>query len=133
MSKISVYLLSAAIGFSVGTASTSFVYRDKIAKMELDAAVERAEQGKRDYERIIEAQNGLDAWRATADSLSAELDRVRKQKRQVRASADTCRVERDAVTRCEGLLGESLELLREGSNLSERNAAIHDALAGSMR
>lgn len=56
-----------------------------------------------------------------SDDLDAYQDRER------RASADACRVERAAIARCEVLLGESAELLAEGSDLLQRNAGVHDA------
>nr|DAH24027.1 MAG TPA: hypothetical protein [Caudoviricetes sp.] len=61
--------------------------------------------------------------------VSDDLDRVQRayQDRERRASADACRVERAAIARCEVLLGESAELLAEGSDLLQRNAGVHDA------
>lgn len=128
-----------AVAMIVGAASSWYLTSDHYEKVlqnkELEAAIARAEQGKRDYVRIIEAQNGLDSWRATADSFADELGRLREQsrRRSVRESASACRVEREAVAKCEGLLAESIELLAEGAELSERNAAVHDALASTMR
>ena len=133
MRQIYALSLAAVISFSSGVLITAKHYEDEMAARELKAAVARAEQGKRSYEKLVEAQNGLDAWRASAESMSAELERVRSAKRAVRESADACSVERAAVAKCEGLLAESVELLAEGAGLSERNAAVHDALARTVK
>ena len=124
------YVIAFAFGLFYGWYVASDHYDKKISQDQLDAAVARAEQGKKAYEKLIEAQNGLDAWRSSAESMSAELDRMRNEQRSLRESADACRVERAAVARCEGLLREGSDLLAEGADLLERNAAVHDALAG---
>ena len=124
------WVICAALGAFIGCYVTSSRYEARIADEALEAAVARAEQGKKAYERLVEAQNSLDAWRSSAESMSAELDRMRNEQRSLRESADACRVERAAVARCEGLLREGSDLLAEGADLLERNAAVHDALAG---
>ena len=127
------YVIAFAFGLFYGWYVASDHYDKKISQDQLDAAVARAEQGKKAYEKLIEAQNGLDAWRSSAESMSAELDRMRNEQRSLRESASACRVERAAVARCEGLLREGSSLLAEGADLLERNAGIHDALAGAVR
>lgn len=129
------YLVALIVGVASGWYLTAEHYDRVLQNKELEAAIARAEQGKRDYVRIIEAQNGLDSWRATAGSFANELGRLREQsrRRSVRESTSACRVEREAVAKCEGLLAESVELLAEGAELSERNAAVHDALASTVK
>lgn len=129
------YLVALIVGAASGWYLTAEHYDRVLQNKELEAAIARAEQGKRDYVRIIEAQNGLDSWRATAGSFANELGRLREQsrRRSVRESTSACRVEREAVAKCEGLLAESIELLAEGAELSERNAAVHDALASTVK
>lgn len=124
------YAAALLVGAASGWYLTAEHYGKVLQGRELEAAIARAEQGKKDYVRIIEAQNGLDSWRATADSFANELDQLREQSRRraVRESGSACRVERAAVAKCEGLLRESTELLAEGAGLLERNAAVHDAL-----
>ena len=126
-------VIIAAAFFLAGHFVTADYYRNEMQQQELDAAIARAEQGKRSYEKLVEAQNGLDAWRASAESMSAELERVRSARRTVRTSADTCGVERAAVARCEGLLERSADAVARCSDLLQRDAAIHDALAESMK
>lgn len=133
MRQIYALALASVISFSSGALITAKHYEDEIAARELKAAVARAEQGRVAYEKLIAAQNGLDAWRASAESMSAELERVRSAKRTVRTSADTCGVERAAVARCEGLLERSADAVARCSDLLQRDAAIHDALAESMK
>ena len=127
------YVIAFAFGLFYGWYVASDHYDKKISQDQLDAAVARAEQGKKAYEKLIEAQNGLDAWRSSAESMSAELDRMRNEQRSLRESASACRVERAAVARCEGLLREGSSLLAEGADLLERNAGIHDALASTVK
>ena len=127
------YVIAFAFGLFYGWYVASDHYDKKISQDQLDAAVARAEQGKKAYEKLIEAQNGLDAWRSSAESMSAELDRMRNEQRSLRESASACRVERAAVARCEGLLREGSSLLAEGADLLERHAGIHDALASTVK
>lgn len=127
------WVICAALGAFAGWFVTSSRYEARIADDALEAAVARAEQGKKAYEKLIEAQNSLDAWRSSAESMSVELDRMRDAQRSVRESASACRVERAAVARCEGLLREGSSLLAEGADLLERNAGIHDALASTVK
>ena len=129
------YLVALIVGAASGWYLTAEHYDRVLQNKELEAAIARAEQGKKDYVRIIEAQNGLDSWRATAGSFADELGRLREQsrRRSVRESTSACRVEREAVAKCESLLAESVELLAEGAQLSERNAAVHDALASTVK
>ena len=110
-------------------------YTEILSEQEMSAAVARAEQGKRDYARLVEAQNGLDAWRRNAVDLDAELRRVQSaaEKRDRASASVTCDMDRAAVRRCEALLRESAELLTEGGELLQRNAATHDAVIKAMR
>lgn len=127
------WVISFAFGVFSGWCVTSTHYDEQIAQDALNAAVARAEQGKRDYAKVIDAQNALDEARRRQSDLTGELARLRQQAiRRTRESADACSVERSAIARCEGLLRESQELLAEGAELLERNAAVHDALAGAV-
>ena len=121
-----VALVDAFIG---GYQYAAALYGEEIANVKLQAAIVRANDGRKSYEKLVAAQNALDASRRDAVRLSDDLDRVQRayQDRERRASADACRVERAAIARCEVLLGESVELLAEGSDLLQRNAGVHDA------
>ena len=118
-----------AAGAVGGYMYASHEYGEEIANIKLEAAIIRANDGRKSYEKLVAAQNALDASRRDAVRLSDDLDRVRRayKDRERRASADACRVERAAIARCEELLRESTELLAEGSDLLQRNAGVHDA------
>lgn len=118
-----------AAGAVGGYMYASHEYGEEIANIKLEAAIIRANDGRKSYEKLVAAQNALDASRRDAVRLSDDLDRVRRayKDRERRASADACRVERAAIARCEGLLRESTGLLAEGSDLLQRNAGVHDA------
>lgn len=108
-------------------------YRGKIELqgVQLEAAVLRANDGRKAYERLVEAQDALDAARVDRAASDREwAKRVRKldADRKRKASADQCRDERAAVARCEGLLREGVGVLGEGRALLQRNADLHDAL-----
>lgn len=120
-----------AAGVVGGYMYASHEYGEEIANIKLEAAIIRANDGRKSYEKLVAAQNALDASRRDAVRISDDLDRVQLayQDRERRASADACRVERAAIARCEGLLRESTELLAEGSGLLQRNAGVHDARA----
>ena len=127
--KLFVPLGLFAAGAVGGYMYASHEYGEEIANVKLQAAIVRANDGRKAYEKLVAAQNALDASRRDAVRLSDDLDRVQRayQDRERRASADACRVERAAISRCEGLLRESAELLAEGSDLLQRNAGVRDA------
>lgn len=119
---------SAVLAFAVGFGLAYYRGEEQLKDAQLDAAVVRAQDGRKAYERLVEAQNALDALRAARVDVDAELERLRRAvaSRAERPSASTCAVERAAVARCEGLLRESAELLAEGRGLLQRNAEIRD-------
>ena len=119
---------SAVLAFAVGFGLAYYRGEEQLKDAQLDAAVVRAQDGRKAYERLVEAQNALDALRADRVDVDAELERLRRAvaSRAERPSASACAVERAAVARCEGLLRESAELLAEGRGLLQRNAEIRD-------
>lgn len=127
--KLFVPLGLFAAGAVGGYMYASHEYGEEIANVKLQAAIVRANDGRKSYEKLIAAQNALDASRRDAVRLSDDLARVQRtyEDRERRASSDACRVERAAVARCEDLLRESTGLLAEGSDLLQRNSAVHDA------
>lgn len=120
---------SVVLAFAVGFCLAYYRGEEKLKDAQLDAAVVRAQDGRKAYERLVEAQNALDALRAERVDVDAELERLRRAvaSRAERPSASACAVERAAVARCESLLRESAKLLAEGGSLLQRNAAVHDA------
>lgn len=118
---------AGVVGFLLGD------YRGEVRLQEaqLQAAVQRADDGRQSYERMVAAQDALDVARADGERMSRDYaERLRKldQDRVRKTSVAACRDERAAVARCESLLREGAELLGEGRSLLQRNAAVHDAL-----
>ena len=122
---LGLFIAGAVCGYMYA----SHKYGEEIADVKLQDAIVRVNDGRKAYEKLVAAQNALDASRRDAVRLSDDLDRVQRayKDRERRASADACRVERSAIARCERLLRESTELLAEGSGLLQRNAGVHDA------
>ena len=130
-----IFGVALAVSFLSGVGVADVYYERKLDEQALSEAVARAEQGKRDYVKLLEAQNSVYAWRRSAVDLDAELRRVQSaaEDRDRRATSVTCRVDEGSVRRCEALLRESAELLAEGGKLLQRNAAVHDALASTVK
>ena len=120
--------------FLVGVICTYKYEEQKLENAELQAAIVRANDGRKSYERILAAQNELDALRVQHDGVRSSLERMRRaeSERAKRESAGACSVEREAVSRCERLLKEGAELLAEGDDLLRNHAHIHDALANTI-
>lgn len=119
--------------FLVGVICTYKYEEQKLENAELQAAILRANDGRKSYERILAAQNELDELRVQHDGVRASLERLRRaeSQRAKRESASACGMEREAVAKCERLLKEGADLLAEGDGLLRRHSAIHDALASA--
>ena len=126
-------ILAIVAAFLAGALLTHKYEEQKLENAELQAAILRANDGRKSYERILAAQNELDELRVQHYGVRASLERMRRAEtsRTKRESAGSCGVEREAVAKCERLLKEGADLLAEGGNLLQRNAAIHDALASA--
>lgn len=120
--------------FLVGVICTYKYEEQKLENAELQAAILRANDGRKSYERILAAQNELDELRVQHDGVRASLERLRRaeSQRAKRESASACGMEREAVAKCERLLKEGADLLAEGDGLLRRHSAIHDALASAI-
>ena len=90
---------SVALAFAVGFGLAYYRGEEKLKDAQLDAAVVRAQDGRKAYERLVEAQEALDALRAERVDVDAELERLRRAvaSRAERPSASACTVERAAV------------------------------------
>lgn len=126
-------ILAIVAAFLAGALLTYKYEEQKLENAELQAAILRANDGRKSYERILAAQNELDELRVQHDGVRASLERMRRAEssRTKRESAGSCGVEREAIAKCERLLREGAELLVEGDNLLRNHAAIHDALASA--
>lgn len=101
-----------------------------MAELQKSEALARADQGRRDYGKLVAA---LDR----AASLDVELDRARSDGERLRLSferrlrrAEALADDTDGaeLARCTGLLRESVGLLSEGRDLALRSATRADAL-----
>ena len=127
VAKASPLVLAFLAGSVGGWYVTNQYHEERAHEAALKAAIERAEQGRREYAKIMRINDELDASMRRIGGLSAELDRVRKLAAK-RAAARAGDVDAGAVGKCERLLSEGSELLVEGGELLQRNALRHDAL-----
>ncbi len=85
--KLFVPLGLFAAGAVGGYMYASHEYGEEIANVKLQAAIVRANDGRKAYEKLVAAQNALDASRRDAVRFSDDLDRVRRtSQRKHRAS-----------------------------------------------
>ena len=116
--------------FAAGFGLAHYRKEAELEEWKKTAAAELAEHERSSHEKLVEALDALERARGDAVDLRADLERVRvaADGRVQRASAAACSAERAAVSRCEGLLREGVELLAEGGALLQRNAQVHDAV-----
>lgn len=98
---------------------------------QLEAAEARAEQGRKDYARLVTAMDAVAASRSELDSARADTERMRNafDRRLRRAEAITEDADGADLARCTALLRESTELLSEGRELAIKSAAQADAVS----
>lgn len=143
--RVIVATCAAVMTFAV----TSNIYSGKIAKLKLDYETtarekekEFADELQRSAGRLAEAIAQRDTMLANVSrnnsALLVQLDRMRKlandtgSGRMPKADTATGKSDGASVERCRALLVEGSELLREGAELSCRNAANHDALVKTI-
>ena len=79
-----------------------------------------------------------DAALARASDLSGDLDRVRLEADAARrrlsgTTSDTCKLERERLGRCSGLVVRGAELVKRGVELYERTAIDKDSVVQLVR
>lgn len=133
--KVIAILVLEAASFATGYGMAYLQGQSALEKERKSSAELVANQERIAYEKLVKAQDALDASRTDVDRLTTELERLRltSDRRVQRASAAACKDERAAVARCESLLKESCGLLAEGGSLLQRNAAIHDATIKAVK
>ena len=133
--KVIAILVLEAASFATGYGMAYLQGQSALEKERKSSAELVANQERIAYEKLVKAQDALDASRTDVDRLTTELERLRltSDRRVQRASAAACKDERAAVSRCESLLKESCGLLAEGGSLLQRNAAIHDATIKAVK
>lgn len=130
--KIAAAALAVLLAFTGGYRYAAALYEKDAAELREAEAVARADMGRKQYAKMVEALDALAGLRAELSRARADAERVRRaaEVRARRPSAAACSAERAAVSACEGLLRESVELLAEGRELLQESAGVHDAAIG---
>lgn len=138
--------VAAGVGiFVAGYQYAAALYGEDIAALREDYATraQSLEIKYREKERTY-AQSLVDAWEvrdaalARASDLSGDLDRVRLEADAARrrlsgTTSDTCKLERERLARCSGLVVRGAELVKRGVELSERAAIDKDSVVQLVR
>ena len=121
--------ISFAAGYSVRDAKADA----EMAELLRSEAVTRAEQGRKDYAKLVAAVDAAAAVRSELDSARADADRMRDafDRRLRRAEAITQDADGAELAACTKLLRESVDLLSEGRKLALEIGAKHDALVST--
>ena len=129
--KIAGALLAVLLAFGGGYRYAAALYERDAAELREAEAVARADMGRKQYAKMVEARDALAGLRGELADARADAERVRRaaEVRARRTSAAACSAERAAITACERLLRESVGLLAEGRELLQETAGVHDALA----
>lgn len=124
-------LTAAFIG---GYQYAAALYEKDAAELREAEAVARADMGRKQYAKMVEALDALAGLRGELADARADVERVRRaaEVRERRASASACSAERNAVSACEKLLRESVDLLGEGRGLLQESAGVHDAVTANF-
>ena len=134
-------LACAVAGYQFAAA----LYGQDIAELREDYATraQALEAKYREKERtyaqsLVEAWEVRDAALARASDLSGDLDRVRLEADAARrrlsgTTSDTCKLERERLGRCSGLVVRGAELVKRGVELSERTAIDKDSVVQLVR
>lgn len=128
--KLLAVVLGAAAIFFAGYQYAAALYEKDAADLREAEAVARADLGRKQYAKLVASMDALAGLRGELADARADVERVRRaaEVRERRASASACSAERNAVSACEKLLRESVDLLGEGRGLLQESAGIHDAL-----
>lgn len=130
LAGVAAAIVAAFIG---GYQYAAALYEKDAAELREAEAVARADMGRKQYAKMVEALDALAGLRGELADARADAERVRRaaEVRERRASASACGAERAAVSACEGLLRESVELLAEGRELLQESAGVHDAVTAA--
>ncbi len=120
------------VAFVGGYQYAAALYEKDAAELREAEAVARADMGRKQYAKMVEALDALAGLRGELADARADADSVRRAYavRERRQSAPACSAERAAITACERLLRESVGLLAEGRGLLQETAGVHDAAIG---
>ena len=122
------------VGLAIGWWFCSDLNDDREQAKALESAILRAEQGKKDHEKIISISDQLYDSRASIVVLRDELDRVRRErlKAEQRHAKATEGVDSSTESRSAELLERGAILLERCGRLLQENASKHDALSKAM-
>lgn len=133
--------VAAGVGiFVAGYQYAAALYGEDIAALREDYATRaqsleiKYREKERNYaQSLVEAWEVRDAALARADDLTGDVDRVRLEADAARrrlsgTTSDTCKLERERLARCSGLVVRGAELVKRGVELSERAAIDKDAV-----
>lgn len=131
--KLLAAILVLGMTFAGGYQYAAALYEKDAAELREAEAVARADMGRKQYAKMVEALDALAGLRGELADARADAERVRRaaEVRARRTSAAACSAERTAITACEGLLRESVELLAEGRELLQESAGVHDAVTAA--
>ncbi|WP_410106229.1 hypothetical protein [Sutterella wadsworthensis] len=129
--KVSAVAVLVLAVFAAGYQLASARGDAALKAYQLEAAEARAEQGRKDYARLVAAMDAVATSRSELDSARADADRMRNafDRRLRRAEALAQEPDGADLARCTALLRESTELLSEGRELAIRSAAKADAVS----
>lgn len=132
MRRVAAGVALLAIAFGGGYQYAAALYEKDAAELREAEAVARADLGRKQYAKLVEALDALADLRSELSNARADAERVHRaaEVRERRESASACGAERAAVSACEGLLRESVGLLAEGRGLLQETAGVHDAAIG---
>lgn len=132
--KIAGALLAVLLAFGGGYRYAAALYERDAAELREAEAVARADMGRKQYAKMVEALDALAGLRGELADARADAERVRRaaEVRARRTSAAACSAERAAITACERLLRESVGLLAEGRGLLQETAGVHDAVTANF-
>lgn len=132
---MNVQTIATLILVVVSTASGYFVRgvmaeRDMTELLRSEAAA-RAEQGRKDYAKLVAAMDAAASASGELDSARADAERMRRsfERRLRRAESIAQDADGAELARCTRLLRESTELLSRGRELALRTATRADALS----
>ena len=133
--KIAGALLAVLLAFGGGYRYAAALYERDAAELREAEAVARADMGRKQYAKMVEALDALAGLRGELADARADAERVRRaaEVRARRTSAAACSAERAAITACERLLRESVGLLAEGRELLQETTGVHDAVTAARR
>lgn len=133
--KIAGALLAVLLAFGGGYRYAAALYEKDAAELREAEAVARADMGRKQYAKMVEALDALAGLRGELADARADADRMRNafDRRLRRAEALAQEPDSADLARCTELLRESTELLSEGRELAIRSAAKADAVSALQK